>query len=126
MIWALLAWYFLGGVTTTGAVLRSADVADLQESAATVIEDESRRQSVDETLVDLRVAAKDFEKSFARSGKQLNRLYEDHTDNQQQALTILQELNREWEAGQGHALDARFALRDQLTEDEWAALFDND
>jgi hypothetical protein len=126
MIWALLAWYFFSGVAGTGAVLTSAEVADLQERAAVVVGDAPKRRFVQETLGDLHSAAKNFEKSFARSGRQLNRLYEDHADNRDEARAILDGLNREWEAGQAHALDARYALRDKLTEAEWAALFGSD
>ena len=126
MIWALLAMYFLSGVVATGAVMTSGDVTELQERVATLIDDEAQRQSANAKLGELHDTVKDFEKSYARTARQLNRLYKDHEDNRQQALTILDQLNREWEAGQVQALDTRFALRDQISESEWAALFSDD
>ena len=44
MIMALLAWYFLGGAVTGGAILTSADVAELQDRVAIVVEDDARSQ----------------------------------------------------------------------------------
>jgi len=124
MFWALMAWYFLGGSTVaSGSVLTSAGVADLEERVAILVEDPIRQQSAARTLKDLRASVKSFEKTFAKSGKQLKRLYVDHADNRDEALAIFDDLNSEWEAGQKRALDARFALRDQLTEDAWQALF---
>jgi hypothetical protein len=40
-------------------------------------------------------------------------------------LALLGDLNAEWAAGQERALNARFALRDVLTEEEWSAFFGN-
>jgi hypothetical protein len=35
----------------------------------------------------------------------------------------LDQLNRDWERGQERVLDLRFELREQLTREEWAALY---
>jgi len=124
MIWALLAWYFFGsGGVGSGAILTSSGVDELGNKVAIVVEDDTRRQSATRTLRDLKKDAKAFEKSFRKSGRQLNKLYEEHADNRQEALVILNDLNSEWEAAQGRALDARFALREQMSEKEWSALF---
>jgi hypothetical protein len=124
MIWALLAWYFFGGGGAgSGAILTSSGVDDISDQVAIVVEDETRRQSAKQTLKGLKKELKTFEKSFTKSGRKLNKLYKDHADNREEALAILAELNSEWKAGQENALDARFALRDTMTEDEWAAVF---
>jgi len=127
MIWALLAWYFFGGGGVgSGAILTSSGVDDISEQVAIVVEDEARVRSAVQTLKGLRKEVKAFEKSFTKSGRKLNNLYEDHADNREEAVALLAELNAEWQAGQGSALDASFALRDTMTEDEWTAVFGNE
>lgn len=125
MIWALLAWYFFGGGVGSGAILTSSGVDDLSEQVAIVVEAETRRESATRTLKSLKKDVKAFEKTFARSGKKLNKLYKDHEGDREEALAILDDLNSEWATGQERALDARFALRDELSEEEWSELFGN-
>lgn len=123
MIWALLAWYFLGGTADSGTVLTSAGVTELQAQITVVVADEERSTRADAILERLAKNVQAFEKTFASTGKQLNKLYSDHDADQQLALDILADLNTAWQAGQQSALDDRFALRDALTEDEWILLF---
>jgi hypothetical protein len=123
MIWAFLAWYFLGGTASGGAILTSAGVADLRERVTVVVEDKARARIAAALLNDLKKDVKAFESDYSKSGKLLNELYSDHADNRRQVQAALDALNAAWEEGQGRALDARFALRDVLTEKEWAALF---
>lgn len=125
MIWALLAWYFFGGGVGSGAILTSSDVDDLRERVAIVIEDETRRQAAAQKLKELKKDVRAFEKAFAKSGKKLNKLYKDHEGDREEALAILDDLNSDWAAGQERALDARFGLRNELTKEEWSALFGN-
>ena len=39
---------------------------------------------------------------------------------------VLDGLNRDWQRGQERALDLRFELREQLTREEWAALYSDE
>jgi hypothetical protein len=126
MIMALLAWFFLAGAASSGAILTSASVTQLRDRVAVVVEEPARYGVAKSVLAGLKKDVKGFEKAFTSSGKQLNRLYQDHSDNRQEALDVLAGLNSAWETGQARALDARFALRDALTEDEWATLFGDD
>lgn len=124
VFWAFLAWYLFGGATVgSGAILTSAGVADLQEQVTVVVTDRTRREDALSVLEGLEKDVRAFEKSFQKTGKQLNKLYIEHADNRATARSILAGLSSEWADGQDRALDARFALRDQLTEDEWEALF---
>lgn len=125
MIWALLAMYFLGGSVGSGAILTSTGVAELQKQVLIVMDDEARAHRASAILEELRKEVTAFEKAFAKSGKQLNKLYKDPRDNGQAAFDILDGLNATWESGQERALDARFALRDELSQDEWDKLFGN-
>ncbi len=126
MIMALMAWFFLGGSTGSGAMLTSDDVAYMQKRVATVVNDKDAAKTATSILKSLGKDVRAFEKLFERSGKDLNKLYSEHAANQQAVLEILDRLNDDWEAGQRRALDARFALRDTLTEQEWAALRDRE
>jgi hypothetical protein len=125
MMWLLLAWYFSGGSMAggTGPILTSAGIAELRESAAVVVQDTSRRRNADAILKAQARDLKRFERTFADSGKRLDKLYLSHEDHRDAAMAILVDLNSAWEAGQVRALDARFALRDQLTEAEWSKLY---
>lgn len=125
MIMALLAWYFFGGAATGGAILTSAYVAEIQARVGTTVEDETRSAAAGKIIRDLNKEVKLFEKAFAKSGKRLTRLYKDHADTRQQSLEILGNLNAAWKQGQERALDARFALRNELTKAEWVALFND-
>lgn len=123
MIWALLAMYFLGGGGGSGSMLTSAAVKQLSEQTEIVVADPARIEAAQQTLKDLGIEVKAFEKGFAKSGRQLTKSYKDHSADADQALAILDELNSGWESSQHRALDLRFELRDSLTEEEWAALF---
>ena len=128
MIWALLAAYFLcGGVGgASGGMLTLASVKQLSSLAEEVIVDSARAEAAQQTLTELRKEVKAFQKTFSKSGKQLNKSYKDHADGGNYALDVLQELNSGWELSQQRAIDLRFELRDSMTEEEWAALFAGD
>ena len=125
MIMALLAAYFLSGGLggASGGMLTTAAVKQMSEQAESTIVDPVRAEATQQVFAELRKEVKGFEKTFAGSGKQLTKSYRDHTANADQALALLEDLNADWAASQQRALDLRFALRDQMTEEEWAALF---
>ena len=125
MIWALLAAYFLGGGVggASGGMLTPAAVKQLSAWTEEVIVDSARAEAAQQTLTELRKEVKAFQKTFSKSGKQLNKSYKDHADSGNQALLILDELNSGWEASQQRAIELRFELRDSMTEEEWAKLF---
>jgi predicted nucleic acid-binding Zn-ribbon protein len=126
MIWALLAAYFLSGGGVSGGMLTPASVKQLSARTEEVIVDSARAEAAQQTLAELRKEVKAFQKTFTKSGKQLNKSYKDHADGGDDALDILQELNTDWEQAQQRAIDLRFELRDSMTEEEWAALFAGD
>ena len=125
MIWALLAAYFLGGGLggVSGSLLTTAIVKQLSEQTETIIDDPTRAAAAQQTLKELRKEIRVFERTFAKSGRQLTKSYKDHEADQEQAFAILNELNSDWEAMQLRAIDLRFELQDHMTEGEWAELF---
>ena len=127
MFWAFMYWYFFGG--GAGAIdagaLTPAAVEDLSDRVAIVVEDPARAKGAQSTLADLEAEVVAFEKKFTASGRAISRSYRDHTAGRGEIEAVLDELNRDWQRGQERALDLRFELRDQLTREEWAALYKN-
>ena len=125
MIWAILIWYFMGGAAGLGgAALTSTQVADLEGRVVAVVAERDRQQRAGRLLKDLRKDLKRYEKAYSKSGKELAALYLRHTDNRDEALAVLEGVNTDWRAAQERALDAFFALRIDLTADEWPALLE--
>jgi len=125
MLWALLIAFFLGsGVGgVSGSILTPAAVKQASEKAQSVIADPARAEAARQILVELRKEARAFERIFLKSGKQLTKFYKDHAADADQALTLLGNLNTNWQASQQHVVDLRFELRDTMTEEEWILLF---
>ena len=128
MFWAFMYWYFFGG--GSGAIdagaLTPATVEELGERVETVVADPVRAKAAGSILDELGQAVVSFEKAFAASGKAVTRSYRDHAADRAEIEAVLDQLNRDWEAGQERVLDLRFELRDQLTREEWAALYSPD
>ena len=125
MFWAFMYWYFFGG--GAGAIdagaLTPAAVEELSERVAIVVEDPARVDAAQLTLAELEAEVVAFRKKFTASGKEISRSYRDHAADRAEIKAVLDQLNRDWERGQERALDLRFELRDQLTREEWAALY---
>jgi len=125
VFWAFMYWYFLGGGAAgiSAGVLTPGAVEELSDRVAIVVEDPVRADAARSTLADLKKNAVAFEKTFAASGKAVKRSYRDHGADRAEIEAVLEQLNRDWERGQERALDLRFELREQLTREEWNALY---
>jgi hypothetical protein len=125
MFWAFMYWYFLGGGAAgiNAGALTPMAVEALSDRVAIVVEDPVRADAAQSTLADLKKETAAFGKTFAASGKALKRSYRDHGADRAEIEAALEQLNRDWERGQERALDLRFELREQLTREEWHALY---
>ncbi len=123
MLMALLAAYLLGGGGLGGSILTPAAVKQMSKQVEVTVADPARAEAAAETLAELKVEIKGFDKKFAKSGKELTKLYKDHGAEGDQMLAVLAELNADWEGSQQRGIDLRFELRESLTEEEWAAVF---
>jgi len=125
MIWALLAVYFLGGglAGVNGTMLTIPVVKELRAASENVISDPERAEAAQKILRELQKEIAGFERKFTRTGWQLNRYYKSHTADEQPTLDTLLRFNQDWEAMQRRAIDLRFRFREELTEEEWSALF---
>ena len=121
-------WYFLGGGAAgiSAGTLTPAAVEALSERIAIVVEDPARAEAARATLAELKRETTVFDKKFATSGKAVKRSYRDHAADRAEIEAVLDQLNRDWERGQERTLDLRFDLREQLTREEWAALYSSD
>lgn len=124
MIWALLAFYFFGGGGAGASVLTQEAVKEMGERVESVVEDPLRAEAAQQSLDELRAEIKAFNKTFSRSGKDLEKIYKDHEASAEQMLTILNDLNVEWDAAQTRAIELRFALKETLTQEEWSQVMD--
>lgn len=123
MLVALLMAYLLGGGGTSGAILTTTSVKQIDKQIEAAVSDPARAEAAAATVADLKTEIKRFEKKFAKSGKQLTKLYKDHDADGNQMSAVLDELNAGWETSQKRAIDLRFDLKESLTEEEWAAVF---
>ena len=125
MIWALLALFLLGGSNFHSALMLNASGAEeLVASIENAVSDDLRRSKAVLAVEGLRAEIVEFEQLFSESRRQLDRLYADHDDTSDEIQNVLSGLNTTWEEGQAHALDARFEMREVITEEEWRSLFD--
>jgi hypothetical protein len=122
VIWALLAFYFFGGGGAGASVLTQEAVKEMGERVESVVEDTVRAEAAEQSLDELRAEINAFNKTFYRSGKDLEKIYKDHEAGAEQMLTILNDLNVEWDAAQTRAIELRFALTATLNQEEWSAL----
>ncbi|MDH3743654.1 MAG: hypothetical protein OES47_00970 [Acidobacteriota bacterium] len=126
MLIALLAAFLLGGGGASGAILTPGTVKEIGKQVEAQVSDTARAEAAAETLAKLKVEVKGFEKTFAKSGKGLTKLYKDHGADGDRMQGVLAELNASWEASQQRAIDLRFELKESLTEEEWAAVFEGE
>lgn len=121
MLVAIIIAFFLGGPNASGAILTQDMLKSFERLAQQEITDPVRAEAVMQEVAALRDELKQFDKTFAKSGKVLTELYKDHDAGPARLQVQLDLLNDEWETAQSLALDHRFAIRDQMTKDEWAA-----
>ncbi|WP_449287068.1 hypothetical protein [Marinobacter sp. PE14] len=120
MLVAIIIAFFLGGPNASGAILTQNMLKSFERLAQQEITDTVRAEAVMQEVAALRDELKQFDKTFAKSGKALTELYQDHDAGPASLQVQLDLLNDEWETAQSLALDHRFAIRDQMTKDEWA------
>ena len=90
---------------------------------AIVVEDPARAEAARSILKELRKDVVAFDRKYAAASKSVGRSYRDHAAARADVEAALEQLNRDWERGQERVLDLRFELREQLTREEWAALY---
>ena len=123
MLLALLAAYLLGGGGASGAILSVPAVKQTEASVEANVADPGRAEAAAAELAAMKAEVKAFEKTFARSGKQLTKLFKDHGAGAAEMQAVLDALNGDWEEAQSEALEIRARLKEQLAREEWDAVF---
>ena len=123
MLAALLVAFFLGGAAASGALLTEDMLKDFNHRAEQVVVDPERMDAITKEVASLHDELKAFNKALAKSGKSLDAYYKDHGADAAGMQTELDALNSAWAAAQSRVLDHRFNIRDQMTPDEWRAVF---
>jgi 16S rRNA C1402 N4-methylase RsmH len=123
MLIALLAAFLLGGGGASGAILTPSSAKAIGKSIEATVQDGERLEAASVTVKDLRAEVKAFDKTFAKSGKALAKLYKNHGATAEQMKGVLDDLNGEWSTAQARAIELRFELKDSLTAEEWQAIF---
>lgn len=126
MLAALLIAFFLGASGASGAILTQGAIKDFDERAQQAIADPARAELVSAEVAAMGVELKHFNKTFAKSGKSLTKSYKDHGADSAGMQAQLDALNTDWEAAQTRAIEHRFKIREQMTLEEWQAVFAND
>ena len=126
MLVALLVAFLLGGGGAGGGILTEQAVKQIGKRVDVAVADVDRAEAAKRTLADLKLEVKQFEKRYAKSGKALTELYKDHGASADRMIEVLDDLNAGWEASQQRAIELRFALKESMTEDEWADVFGSD
>ena len=126
MFWAFMYWYFFGGGASgiNAGVLTPEAVEQMSDRVEIAIEDPGRADDAQAVLKALKEEVLDFENMFADSGKAIERSYRDHAAEKAEIEAELDELNRDWASAQERVLDLHFELREHLTREEWAALYE--
>ena len=120
MLIALMTILFLGG---GGGSAVLAYIADSTDAVKEVVQDDDRREEALETMASLKDLGKQQSKARQDVLKQMKTVLAEHetpTDSIDDLWSGYYQRVREINDA---ALDHRFALRDQLTRDEWERVF---
>ena len=127
MLVALLMAYLLGGGgSVTGGILSSGTAKELGKQIEAAVEDAARAKAAATSMAELRAEITGFEKRFTESGKALADIFKDHEAGGDAMLAVLEELNTDWEALQRRTIDLGFEIKQSLTREEWAEVFDDE
>ena len=124
MLIAMLTVFLLGGGLLGGSMITPQDVELIGERVELVIEDPARVAEAEQLLDELRTEVEDYNDIFIESGDSLHDLYLDHAAGSQQTLRTLEALNLEWYASQNRSVKLRDRLKEHISAEEWARIFD--
>jgi hypothetical protein len=120
MIWALLAVLFLGG-GVQDAVMDY--IKETKGAVSDVVEDKSRRSDINATLSEMKNRSKQRNKSAKQAFKELQGEMGEHDINEAGIDVVFDNYLASLHEYNVDMIDLRFQLRDQLSREEWAALF---
>ena len=120
MLIALMTILFLGG-SVQDAVLDY--IKETKAVVKEVVEDKSRLSEVNETLADMKKRSKERNKSAKQVLKQLQGEMSAHDVNETNIDSIFDDYLQTLIDYNTNMVDLRFQLKDQVSREEWDALF---
>lgn len=120
MLIAIMTILFLGGSGVFGPI---AFVDEAIDNARIAISDDDHRKATVAELKAINKRSKEYMKTVKGLGKDLNSYFSEHevaNEEIEAAWTSIFELNDEYSRD---IIEMRFELRDQLSREEWQALF---
>ena len=120
MLAAIIAVLFLGGAASN-AVLSY--VAETKSNVSDVIEEPDRRSEIKATLGEMKKRSKAQNKASRQILKRLQGELGEHEANAAAIESVLDDHLASLNEYNEDMIDLRFQLKDQLSRDEWTALF---
>ncbi len=117
MLLALYTIFVLGG----GGSGTLDFIADTSDTVKVVVENEESQKTALATLKTMKKQSSNFDKEVKRTSKELNAALEG--DDQAAIESVWEKLLQQRSAYDKSMLDMRFELKDQLTREEWEAVF---
>jgi hypothetical protein len=117
MLLALYTIFVLGG----GGSGTLDFIADTSDTVKVVVENEESQKTALATLKTMKKQSSGFDKEVKRASKELNAALE--SDDQAAIERAWEKLLQQRNAYDKSMLDMRFELKDQLTREEWEAVF---
>jgi hypothetical protein len=121
MIAALLTMLLLGGSSGIAGFLY--DPGDVKKEIKTVVTDPQRQSAAIEVVKEQKKHSKKYGKAVKAMGKKLDDVLDDRSISQADLATIFDGFIQEVKIYNDDWIDTQFELRDQLTKEEWSAVF---
>jgi len=120
----LLGALFLGGATLAAGVFGTGkSLGDVGKSVKKQVADESRRNAAREVIGRWSSDVKGFLKQSGHRQKTLAKLMRRHDATRPELTAVISEQASASDELDRRALDYRFALKEQLTREEWGRVF---
>lgn len=122
----LLGGMLLGGggsALVAAKFLTGKSAAELREQSLAMTEDKARRESIEEVFKRLEREVKSVDEARAKNRETLRTLMQKHEPKPGDVEAVFAEVDAIDARGLYAGLDMRFALRGQLTAEQWRALF---
>ena len=122
MLAAIITFLLLGGGANDALLSYIKDTSGIIDE---VVLDEDRRDAAEDTLDRMKDRAKQLAKEKKAASKSIESFIKEGSEDEAGIEAILDEIEKENRAFNSDMVAMRFELKDQLTREEWEALFSN-
>jgi len=115
---------FVGGAgMAAGLFLTGRTTTELRKETLAIVQEEDRRKAIEAVFTRWDKEVKSIDAAWGKNRKALVALLERHDASASDFDTLYAQADAIEAQGLGMALDMRYALREQLSADEWRRLF---